>query len=215
MLRNETCNRRSALKILGAGAAGALAVSAAAAADTPKPRGNIKQSVCRWCYGRIPLEKLARAAKEMGYQSIELLSPTEYLKIKPLGMTCAMIGGADIANGLNRKENHAKIARELSERIEFAAAEGLPNVICMSGNRRGLADDEGLKTCAVGLKEVLKLAEQKKVNVVMEGLNSKVNHKDYMYDRTSWGAELCNAASPRRASSCCTTSITCRSWKAT
>ena len=197
MQRGKSCSRRSALKALGVGAAGALAVSARAA-EAPKIKGNIKQSVCRWCYGGIPLEKLARAVKAIGYQSVELLSPKEYLQIKPLGLTCAMIGGADIANGLNRKENHAKIARELRDRIEFAAAEGLPNVICMSGNRRGMGDDEGLKNCALGLKEVLKLAEEKKVNLVMEGLNSKVNHKDYMYDYTRWGVDLCKRlGSPR------------------
>jgi len=197
MQRNESCSRRTVLKALGVGAAGVLAASARSD-EAPKVKGNIKQSVCRWCYGRIPLEKLARAAKAMGYQSIELLLPQEYLKIKPLGMTCAMIGGADIANGLNRKENHAKILRELRERIEFAAAEKLPSVICMAGNRRGLADDEGLKTCALGLKKILGLAEQKKVNVMMEGLNSKVDHKDHMYDHTAWGVELCrHLGSPR------------------
>jgi hydroxypyruvate isomerase len=173
-------------------------VAHAAADETPKIKGNIKQSVCRWCYGRIPLEKLATAAKKMGYQSIELLLPDEYLKIKPLGMTCAMIGGADIVNGLNRKENHAKIVRQLTDRIEFAAAEKLPNVICMSGNRRSMADDEGLKNCALGLKGVLKLAEQKKVNLVMEGLNSKVDHKDYMYDHTKWGVDLCKLVGSSR-----------------
>ena len=200
MQRSESLSRRSVLKALGAGAVTASAVTAAAhaAADEKKIKGNIKQSVCRWCYGSIPLEKLAAAAKKMGYKSIELLLPDEYLKIKPLGMTCAMIGGADIANGLNRKENHPRIIRQLTRHIEFAAAEGLPSVICMAGNRRGLADDEGLKTCALGLKEVLKLAEQKKVNVVMEGLNSKVDHKDYMYDHTKWGVELCKlVGSPR------------------
>jgi hydroxypyruvate isomerase len=198
MQQDESWSRRSALKALGVGAAGALSLPARAAAEEPKIKGNIKQSVCRWCYGKIPLEKLASAVKDIGYQSVELLSPAEYLQIKPLGLTCAMIGGADIANGLNRKENHAKIGKELRERIEFAAAEKLPSVICMSGNRRGMDDDEGLKNCAIGLKEVLKLAEEKKVNVVMEGLNSKVDHKDHMYDRTRWGVELCKrVGSPR------------------
>jgi hydroxypyruvate isomerase len=198
MNKSEGFSRRSALKTLGAGVAGALALSFHASADAPKAKGNIKQSVCRWCYGRIPLEKLAEAVKDMGYKSVELLLPAEYLKIKPMGLTCAMIGGADIANGLNRKENHDKIAKQLRERIEFAAAEGLPSVICMAGNRRGMDDEEGLKNCAIGLKEVLKLAEEKKVNVVMEGLNSKIDHKDHMYDRTQWGVELCKrVGSPR------------------
>jgi hydroxypyruvate isomerase len=186
MATRSLWTRRQAL-----GAAGALAASALAA-DEPAPRrGRIKQSVCRWCYGRIPLEKLALAAKEMGYQSIELLLPHEVLVVQKFGLTCAMIGGASIAEGLNRTANHAKIEKELRERIEFADDEGVPNVICMSGNRRGMDDEEGLKNCLIGLKRVIGLAEQKKVTLCMEGLNSKVDHRDYMYDRTAWGVDLC------------------------
>lgn len=189
-------HRRTALKSL---AAGAVAATALHAADDPaKVKGNIKQSVCRWCYGGIALEKLAAAAKQMGYQSVELLGPDEYLKIKPLGLTCAMLRCASIADGLNRKENHDKIEKELRTHIEFAAAEGLPNVICMSGNRKGLDDEGGLKTCAEGLKRVIGLAEAKKVTVCMEGLNSKVDHKDYMYDKTVWGVELCKRVGSER-----------------
>ncbi len=200
MQRNNLWDRRTTLGALGAAAAGALTARAAGprAAEPAKPRGNIKQSVCRWCYGRIPLPKLAAEAKKIGYQSIELLLPAEHKIIKPFGLTCALIGGADIANGLNRPANHAKIEKELRERIDYAAAEKLPSVICMSGNRRGMADDEGLKNCAVGVKRVLKYAEDKKVTLIMEGLNSKVDHRDYMYDRTAWGVALCKAVgSPR------------------
>jgi hydroxypyruvate isomerase len=206
MSDRELWSRRKVLRAAGAGVLGALAAAGPAAAkpgDPPQPgeaprpgevprkiNGNIKQSVCRWCYGKIPLRTLASEAARMGYKSIELLSPQEYLEIKPLGLTCAMIGGASIVNGLNRKENHDRIVKELSERIEFAAAEGLPNVICMAGNRKGMADDEGLDNCALGLRRVLPLAEEKRVTLCMEGLNSKVDHKDYMYDHTAWGVTL-------------------------
>ena len=190
-------NRRSALKALGAGMTGTLATANLAAEEPVKTNGNIKQSVCAWCY-KLPLEKLAEAAKKIGYQSVELLGPKDVLKIKQFGLTCAMMRCASIPDGLNRKENHDRIEKELREHIEFAAAEGVPNVICMSGNRKGLAEDEGLKTCVEGLKRVIGFAEEKKVTICMEGLNSKVDHKDYMYDRTPWGVELCKQlGSPR------------------
>lgn len=195
MSRHLPITRRAALQ-----AAGAVALSASVvrAEDAPKPKGNVKHSVCRWCYGRIPLEKLAEEIKKLGYLSLELLSPDEYLKVKPIGLTCAILGGADIGNGLNRKENHPRILKRLNTYIEFAAAEGIPNVITMSGNRRGLDDGEGMKVCAEGLKQIVGFAEEKKVNVVMEGLNSKVDHKDYMYDKTEWGVALCQmVGSPR------------------
>ncbi len=198
MSRKKLWTRRGVLQATGAGALGTIAASKLAAEEPHKPKGNIKQSVCRWCYGKIPLDELAAAAAKMGYKSVELLQIEEYKVVKAHGLTCAMIRCASIADGLNRKENHAKIERELRKHIEFAAAEGLPNVICMSGNRKGMADDDGLKTCAIGLKRVVGLAESKKVTICMEGLNSKVDHKDYMYDRTDWGVELVKkVGSPR------------------
>jgi hydroxypyruvate isomerase len=192
-------SRRSVLQTLAAGGLAVSSLKPDLRADEPvQVKGNIKQSVCRWCYGKIPLDKLAAEAKKIGYQSVELLSPEEFKTVKPFGLTCAMIRCASITDGLNRKENHERIEKELREHIAFAAAEDIPNVICMSGNRKGMADDEGLANCAVGLKRVLGFAEEKKVTVCMEGLNSKVNHKDYMYDRTPWGVELCKkVGSPR------------------
>jgi hydroxypyruvate isomerase len=192
--------RRAALKSLTAGLAGTLVVPAVHAADDPvKPKGNIRQSVCRWCYGKIPLEKLAEEAARMGYKSIELLGPDEYKVVKQAGLTCAMLRGTGpIENCLNRKENHERCEKDLKAAIDFAAEEKLPNVICFSGNRKGLADDDGLKNCAEGLKRIMAHAEEKKVTVCMELLNSKVNHKDYMCDRTPWGVELCKkVGSPR------------------
>lgn len=187
-------------------ASGAFALSSSTLAELASQdkasSNHIKQSICRWCYGRIPLEKLCEEAVKIGYRSIELLLPDEILKVKKFGLTCAVIGGANIPNGLNREENHAKILKELRERIEFAAAEGCPSVICMSGNRtikgRTVSDEEGLATCVKALKQIVGFAEEKKVNIVMEGLNSKRDHQDYMYDKTEWGVKLCRAVgSPR------------------
>jgi hydroxypyruvate isomerase len=174
---DQTWHRRSALQALGAATIGTITASYATA-DTPvqephKPRGNIKQSICRWCYGKIPLDKLADEAVKLGFKSIELLTIEEYKQIKPFGLTCAMLGPVSIPDGLNRPQFHAGIERDLRRNIEFAAAEGLPNVICMAGNRKGMDDEEGLNNCVEGLKRFIGYAEEKKINVCMEGLNSK------------------------------------------
>jgi hydroxypyruvate isomerase len=194
MAINESLDRRRLLKSLAAGSAGVLLGARAAGetfADEPhQARGNIKQSVCRWCYGRVPLATLAAEAAKIGYRSIELLMPEEFKTVKECGLTCAMLRCASISDGLNRTENHDRIEKELRKHIDFAAGEGIPNVICMSGNRKGMADDEGLENCAVGLKRVLGFAEEKSITICMEGLNSKIDHKDYMYDRTRWGVDL-------------------------
>ncbi len=202
MKKKSLLSRRSVLQTAGVGILGAWAAPSVAAdkpQDEPsKPKGNIKQSICRWCYQSIPLDKLAAEPPKMGYKSIELLSIEDYKIVKPFGLTCAMIRCNSIPDGLNRKENHDKIEKELRTHIEFAAEEGLPNVICMAGNRRKMPDDEGLENCAIGLKRVVGLAEEKNVTICMEGLNSKVDHKDYMYDYTKWGVTLAKkVGSPR------------------
>jgi hydroxypyruvate isomerase len=200
-MNRDRMSRRTVLKTASVGMVGALAVSVRAADEPVKPRGNIKQSVCAWCYtpGKLPLEKLAEEAKKIGYQSIELLNVEQIKLVKKMGLTCAVMRSAcPIPDGLNRKENHDKIVKQLSDDLEFAAAEGIPNVLCMSGNRRGMADDEGMEHCAIGLKRVVGLAEQKQVTILMEGLNSKVNHKDYMYDFTRWGVGLCKKVGSER-----------------
>ncbi len=191
-------NRRGVLKTAGAGL-GALAAASLYAADEPrKPNGNIKQSVCAWCYKMTP-EKLAQEAKTIGFQSVELLSYDDIKKVKAVGLTCAIIRSAcPIGDGMNRKENHDKIVKQLEADIDFAVAETIPNVLCMSGNRKGMADDEGMENCAIGLKRVMKYAEKKEITVLMEGLNSKVDHKDYMYDQSKWGIDLCKKVGSER-----------------
>ena len=198
MKRQPTLDRRRVLVGAGAGLVGLMAAPHVSGDDKPQTKGRIKQSLCRWCYGGIKLDKLAEEAKKIGYRSIELLTIDEYKQVKPFGLSCAMLGRVSIVDGLNRKEFHEKIEKELRKNIDFAAAEGLPNVICMAGNRRGMDDEEGMKNCVLGLKRIIGYAEEKKVTVCMEGLNSKVDHKDYMYDRTKWGVDLCKKlGSPR------------------
>ena len=186
-------SRRTALRSI-AGAAAFATLPRSRAKETPAlpmPAPSFRQSVCRWCYNKIPLEELARAAKEIGLHSVELLDPKDWPIVQKHGLTCAMANGTTtIANGLNRLENHEKMVASMIERIDECAAASIPNVIVFSGNRRGMPDEEGLENCAVALQKLAAHAEKRRVTVCMELLNSKVNHKDYMCDRTPWGVEL-------------------------
>src|SRR3954447_20074321 len=194
-------SRRGMMKVAGAGALAAMGapVQPLFAKSSTTSSGHIKQSVCRWCYSGVPLEKLAAESKRIGYQSVELLTPEDFKKVQPLGLTCAVLSGScTISDGFNRKENHAKLIKKVHEHIEFAADNKLRNVIFFSGNRRGMSDEEGLANCAEGIKQVVGLAEKKKVTLIMELLNSKVNHADYMCDHTPWGVKLVKqVGSPR------------------
>jgi hydroxypyruvate isomerase len=158
-------------------------------------QGRINHSVCRWCYNKIPLEELCRASKEMGIASVELQGPAQWPTIQKFGLTCAMANGAElgIERGFNRLENHPKLIENYTKIIPQVASAGLKNIICFSGNRAGLDDEQGIKNCAAGLQQIMPVAEKHKVVVVMELLNSKVNHKDYQCDHTAWGVELCKA----------------------
>lgn len=194
-------NRRAIIQAAGVGTLAAISgpLQQLRAEEERSKNGRIKQSVCRWCYKGVPIEQLAAEAKRIGYESIELVTPTEYPKVKEAGLTCAMLSGAcEIVQCLNRPKNHENVLKALREHIEFAAANGLPSVICFSGNRNGMSDEEGLENCAAGLKKIVGFAEEKNVTICMELLNSKVDHADYMCDRTSWGVELAkNVGSPR------------------
>ena len=106
-----------------------------------------------------------------------------------------MCNGAEISltEGWNDKQYHARLVQRYTEHIDLVAKAGYKNLICFSGNRKGMDDATGLKNCAEGLKKIMAVAEQKGVVVVMELLNSKVDHKDYMCDHSAWGVELCKA----------------------
>lgn len=179
------------------------AVPTIARSEWTELKESMNQSLCRWCYGKLPLDKLIQETSKMGYKSIELISKAEEVKqIQAAGMTVAVYGAASIPNGWNRKEHHAKLTESTKKDIDVASEMKLPNVIIMSGNRtiKGqlISDEEGMENCVIGLKEVVGYAEKKNVTLVMEGLNSKRNHADYMFDKSAWGVALCKKlGSPR------------------
>jgi len=174
--------------------------SGAATAEEFQPlKGRINHSVCRWCYGRIPLEELCAFCKKLGIKSVELLGPKDWPVVKQFGLTCAMVSsGTRIERGFNRLEHHDELIAHYERMIPQVAEAGFKNLICFSGNRQGLDDEQGMKNCAVGIKRLLPLCEKHDVVLVMELLNSKVDHKDYMCDRTAWGVELCKMIGSER-----------------
>jgi hydroxypyruvate isomerase len=165
-----------------------------------KRKGNIRQSVSRWCYKNIPLDNLCANAAEIGLKGIDLLNPDEFEVPVRYGLVCSMgyAGGGEIGSAMNRLENHAKIEEGFRKYIPLAAKAGVPNVITFSGNRDGMSDEEGAKNTIAGLNRVKKIAEDHGVTICMELLNSKVDHHDYMCDHTAWGVQVVQTVnSPR------------------
>ncbi len=178
--------------------AGLALAQAARPAATPSA-GRLKQSLARWCYAKIPIDDLCRAAAGMGITGMDLVGPADWPTLKKYGITSSMVQGAGtFADGWNRKENHDKLETQMRASIAQAAEAGVPNVITLAGNRRGMSDDEGRDNCILGLRRVKSYAEDHGVTMCMELLNSKVDHKDHMCDHTAWGVSVVQGVdSPR------------------
>ena len=155
-------------------------------------KGNINHSVCRWCYGDIPLDELCAAVKKIGFSAIDLVGPKDWPLLKQHGIWSSMCNGAEISltKGWNHTEYHETLVKNYTEHIDLVAQAGYKNLICFSGNSEGMDRETGLKNCVEGLKKIIGQAEKKGVTIVMELLNSKVNHPDQMCDNSKWGVEL-------------------------
>lgn len=201
MRKNET--RRAVLKNLlgGAGAVATLPLLSFGKNSQSFPeqkqtntvlKNNINHSACKWCYDSIPFEEFCAAAKKAGLKAIDLVGPKDWPTLKKYGLDSSMCNGAEInlVDGFNDKKFHDQLIKNYTEMIPLVAKAGYKNLICFSGNRRGIDDETGWKNCAEGLKKLIPLAEEHNVILVMELLNSKIDHQDYQCDKTAWGVEL-------------------------
>jgi hydroxypyruvate isomerase len=166
------------------------------------PPGRLKQSVSRWPFREIPLPEFCRAARTMGLVAIDLLQREDWDRVRELGLICSMGYPTSrrefIETGFNDRANHPMLLRELEATIPLAARHGVPNIIAMFGNRRGKRDAEAVDSCVAGLTAVTALAEESRVTICLELLNSKVDHGDYQGDNTAFGVQVVSAVgSPR------------------
>jgi hydroxypyruvate isomerase len=192
-------NRREALKQIATGAVAVGSMSALNASTIPSPepsfrmKGNVNHSVCRWTYNFLSVEQLCQTVKSFGFSAIDLVGPKDWPTLKQYNIYSSMCNGAEInlVDGWNDKKFHDTLIKNYTEHIDLVANAGYKQLICFSGNRRGVDDETGMNNCVEGLKKIMAQAEKKGVMIVMELLNSKVNHKDYMCDKTPWGVELC------------------------
>jgi hydroxypyruvate isomerase len=191
-------SRRSVIKNIVAGTAGIGLLGAsqqalAKAIEDQPLKGNINHSVCRWTYDFLSLEELCVLAKEIGIKAIDLIGPKDWHILKKHGLDSSMCNGAEInlVDGWNNKDNHAKLIQSYSEHIELVSKAGYKNLIFFTGNRRGMDDETGMQNTVEGLKKIVGLAEKKGVVLQLELFNSKINHKDYMADKSAWGVDMC------------------------
>ncbi|NLT78016.1 MAG: TIM barrel protein [Planctomycetes bacterium] len=195
----NSLSRRSLMhktSLLAAGAVAAHLTGKTSAIEMSKvehvaTKGRIRQSVSRWCFGKWSLDELCEVSKRLGLKAIDLLGPGEFETVKKHGLICSLVNSHSLTDGLADKKFHEGCLAKLRETIDATAAAGFPNVISFSGNRRGIPDDVGVENAVEALKKIAGYAEQKKITIVLEYLNSKVNHKDYMFDNMAWAVEVC------------------------
>jgi len=165
-----------------------------AQASAARLKGSIKQGVTQGVFARgASLEDSCREAARLGIQGFDLIGPADWPLLRKYGLTPSMypLGpGGTIADALNRTENHDRLEKSLRAAIDESAAAKVPNVITFSGNRRGMDDRVGADHCVAFLSKIKAQAEDKGVTICMELLNSKVNHKDYMFDHMAWGVDV-------------------------
>jgi hydroxypyruvate isomerase len=202
MKTNQT--RRALLKNLAFGAS-ALAITPAstlASCNTSennsgkkiKLKGNINHSVSRWTFNYLSLDDLCKAVKEIGFNAIDLVGPKDWPTLQKHGIyssMCYSAGDNDLYKGLDNPLYHEKLIKEYLDVIPVVAKAGYKNLICFSGKRENMDDETGMKNCQTALEKILPAAEKNGITMVMELLNSKVDHKDYMCNHVEWGATLC------------------------
>ena len=157
-----------------------------------KLKNNINHSVCQWCFDHLPLEEFLKTLNGLGIKAIDLIGPKDWPLLKKYDIHCSMCNGAEISltEGWNDPKYHEELIKNYTEVIPQVAEAGYTNLICFSGNRRGMNDYVGLQNCVDGLSQILPLAEEHGVVIQMELFNQQ-NHPDYMCDSSIWGIELC------------------------
>ena len=192
--------RRTLLKNLALGASavaiapGATIASCSSFENKNKLKGNINHSVSRWTYNYLSLDELCKVVKDIGFNAIDLVGPKDWPVLQQHGIyssMCYTAGKNDLYKGLNNPLYHDHLIKEYLEVIPIMAKAKYRNLICFTGTRSGMDDETGMKNCIDALKKILPLAEKNGVTMVMELLNSKIDHKDYMCDHSAWGVELC------------------------
>ena len=194
-------NRRDALVRSGllsagmlftGGGVGSMPQNVLENAESGLKKGRINHSVCYWTYNHLTLEKLCILVKKLGFAAIDLVGPGDWPTLKKYGVYSSMCNGAEISltQGWNDPQYHDRLTGNYLRHIDLVAEAGYKNLICFSGNRNSMDDNTGMENCIKGLKKIMSHAEKKGVIIQMELFNSKVDHKDYMCDKSAWGIEL-------------------------
>ena len=171
----------------------------------PQLKGNIKQSMVHWCYkNHFSVEQMAQFAANFGVPSIELIDPKHWHVLKKHGLTCAIAGSHGFKKGPNDPANWGETKEILTERINQAADFGCPSVITFTGMAGDITAEKGADNCVKFFKEMMPLAEKKKVNLCLEMLNTRdashpmKGHPGYQGNHTEYCIDIIKRVGSKR-----------------
>ena len=168
-------------------------------------KGRLKQSIVHWCFQKYwNMDALCKVAKDLGCESVELCDPKDWPTLQKYGLKCAIVGSHGFVKGFNTPANHDMCVAKIREMVDACVASACcPSVITFTGFREGIADDVGAKNTVDGLKKVIGYCEEKKINLVIEMLNSRVDkemqgHPGYQGDHMDYCIDILKkVGSPR------------------
>jgi hydroxypyruvate isomerase len=207
MNTNDLLTRRR-LMMGAAAVAAAPALPALAVQDAPAGKairnGRLNQSMVKWCFDKHwTVDKQIEVAAQIGLKSVELVQFEHWPAIKKAGLVCAVAPGHGFEKGMNNPKYHEMCLGKIRKGIEMASDFGFPNVITFTGFKEDVSDSDGVKNCVEGYKKIVGLAEEKKVTIVLEILNSRVNipmkgHPGYQGDHVDYCIDIIKkVGSPR------------------
>ena len=202
-------SRRHALQVAATAAtaaAGALCLPREAAAQMPRSQvgpdykirhQRIRQSIMGWTFNPMPTPELARLCKDIGLVAMEGVGREHYPLIRELGLQISLGSSHGFEKGPFNRAHHPAVIQALRDGIDIAVQFGCAKVITFTGMREpGISDEEGAKNCVDAWKQVLGYAEEKKVTLCLEHLNSRDHthpmkgHPGYFGDHVDFCVDL-------------------------
>ena len=154
----------------------------------------MRQSFAWWsCAGAPEIQPAAflKAAAAAGAQGVEMLPDAMWPVARDLGLELVTVSGHPLETGFNNPELRPSLDKAVRERIDAAARGGVEAVIVFAGNRFGDGDDgRAIASCVEGLRPLADHAASAGVRLLLELLNSKIDHPGQQCDRTAFGAEV-------------------------
>jgi hydroxypyruvate isomerase len=169
-------------------------------------KGRLKQAAMRVNFPPgMPFDDMCREAARLGCYGFDFIAPQDWPTLRKYGLIPTMFigGGITFQDGMIHKEGHDRIEQTVREAIDNCAANGCPSILGIGGMRRGISYEEGGDNCVAFLNRVKSHAEDKRVNICLEIMNSKfedpgLGRAGQICDHVGWAIEVCKRVnSPR------------------